>query len=83
MLDAVAKEAMWMTVDGDVLESCQGSVALVAAEMLDVPDVVLGAGVLCGEDELVAGVTARNVGVPSVVAGAEHATRVVVVQQVH
>ena len=58
-------------------------VALIAAEMLQVEDVVLCAGVLGGEDELVAGAAPRHLGLVGVVAGAEHLAVLVVVEQVH
>ncbi len=83
MLGLVAVEAVRLALDRDVLVSGQRAVALVAAEVLDVPRLALRAGVLRGEDELVAGVAPRDAGVRRVVAGAEHPAGVVVVQQVH
>ena len=83
ILGLVAHEAMRLRVDGDVLVPSQRPVALVAAEVLDVPRPVLGARVLGGEDELVAGVAAGDAGLVGVVARAVHAAVLVVVQQVH
>ena len=83
ILGLVAHEAMRLRVDGDVLVPSQRPVALVAAEVLDVPGPVLGARVLGGEDELVAGVAAGDAGLLGVAAGAEHTPVLVVVQKVN
>ncbi len=83
MLCVVAVQAVRLALDRDVLVSGQRLVAQVAAEVLDVPGLVLRPGVLRRKDELVAGLAARDVGVLGVVAGAKDAAVVVVVQQVN
>ena len=61
---------------------CQGPVTLPAAEVLDVPEGVLGAGVLGTEDELVTRVASWNGLSLCVVSSAVDASVVVVVKQV-
>ena len=82
MFGLIAKETMWLAIHGNVLMSRQGSVTVVAAEMFQMPDLVLRAGVLHGKDELVTGGAARNVGLGGIVTGTVDVTGLVVIQQV-
>ena len=82
MLCLIANEAMRLALYRDVLVSCQGPVTLPAAEVLDVPEGVLGAGVLGTEDELVTRVASWNGLSLCVVSSAVDASVVVVVKQV-
>ncbi len=83
MFPLVTRQTVGVTVNGDVLVAGQGLVALVAAEVLEVPEVILGARVLGGEDELIARVTTRDLSKRRVITSAKHPSRVEVVKQVH
>ena len=82
MLDLVADEAMRLLIYRYVLVASQGPVALQAAEVLDVPEEVLGPGVLGRKDELVARMATRDGLLLGVVPGAVDLALVEVVQEV-
>ncbi len=79
MFGLITDETVRLFIHRNIFVPGQGSIALVAAEVLDVPEEVLGPGVLGAEDELVAGVAAGNGLLLGVVSGAVYSTLVVVI----
>ena len=83
ILGLVAHEAMRLRVNGDVLVPSQRPITLIAAEVLQMPGLVLSTRVLCIKDELITSVASRDLGMGRVVSCAVNLPSLIVVKQIN